>query len=467
MGKNIRLAATCACILVPLLCLCLHARGGLIDFADGEAPYYLWNKDVTNSPQEKKYDVIILGDSAANDSYLPAVLSDSCLNLALGGTTPLENYYTLKEWLELHDAPKVCYISFMDGHFQTAETFWSRSVYTHRYHFREELAMVRAADEHNYAVIASDNPYSKLIEHELGLPNRYMTAMLNANYNQRRDGNVASRDRAALRGGAYIGGMGEYAVEDEVPYASFQVAPILDEYYKKIIELCQENGTDVRIVKLPLPDNATFSDQYKEEFYGYFDALQAEYPNILSVDWLGVYEKSYFGDPVHMNHHGANRFSNEIKQLHPEDFDGDSCSDAQAAAISSYIAEENNASEILKWINGRNYCAVILDDTGEWKEYFQEEAKEGQGMEDLEVKEIPAGEIGDFDGEAYLVKGAKGASEIPLKCADGAVSLDIGNGLEGSYPTGDDLLSVFVVDEYNNSIVFAKNFRWQDDKFIL
>ena len=81
-------------------------------FTDQEVPYYLWNREITNTKQDKKYDVLILGDSVANAAYIPEVLSDHVINLALGGTTPVENYYTMQDWLKYNPAPKVCYISF-------------------------------------------------------------------------------------------------------------------------------------------------------------------------------------------------------------------------------------------------------------------------------------------------------------------------------------------------------------------
>lgn len=113
----------CICVIAPLIAVCIFARINLLCFADNEAPYYAWNKDICNTRQEKRYDVLVLGDSASNGAYVPEILSDSTLSLALGGTTAVENYYILKEYLANNEAPNVIYISFSDTHMMREDCF--------------------------------------------------------------------------------------------------------------------------------------------------------------------------------------------------------------------------------------------------------------------------------------------------------------------------------------------------------
>ena len=104
--------------MIPMIATCLYARSNLMAFGDNELPYYLWNKDFCSTPHDSQYDVIILGDSVANSAYMPEILSDHTVNLSIGGTTPMEAYYILKEWLHHNKAPKTVYMSFMDFHLQ-------------------------------------------------------------------------------------------------------------------------------------------------------------------------------------------------------------------------------------------------------------------------------------------------------------------------------------------------------------
>ena len=112
MKQIVKLIIKCGCVMLPLLVVCMYIRSHPLAFMDNEAPHYLWNKIKTNTAGGQTYDVLILGDSAANAAYMPEALSGTTLNLALGGTTPVENYYTLQDWLAHNPAPKACYISF-------------------------------------------------------------------------------------------------------------------------------------------------------------------------------------------------------------------------------------------------------------------------------------------------------------------------------------------------------------------
>ena len=84
---------------LPVVFLCLYIRFFPMNYGDDELPYYLWNKTVTVQEDTRYYSTLILGDSSANAAYLPELLSEGTINLALGGTTPLENYYVLENWL--------------------------------------------------------------------------------------------------------------------------------------------------------------------------------------------------------------------------------------------------------------------------------------------------------------------------------------------------------------------------------
>ena len=427
MGKKIRFILTCACILLPLLFLCLYARFNLIAFADGEAPAYIWNKEATNKTQEKRYDVIILGDSLANASYLPAALSDSCLNLSLGGTTPMETYYVINDWLKYNPAPKVCYLSFMDFHLQRVDCFWTRSIYTHRYALNEEIAMLSLAVKFEESSILQEDYLTQFIEYGLNLPNRYMTAILNAGFNRRKENNLLLMDGVDLRGGAYVANQDEYDASADILYDSFSVAPLFDAYYRKIIELCLKNDIQVRIVKMPLPDNAVFSGQYNSEVYAYYSALQEAYPGI-SVDWLKQYPKNNFRDAAHMNYRGALRFSTEIKEMYPVDFGEDVYSDERVKAINYYLVRTTRMDDLLMWISDREYTAVVCDRTGKFETYSQGLVQDESAFYSFKSKAVTLAGPNDFTGCVFVVSGKEGLPELPVSFNDGALELKFNGG---------------------------------------
>lgn len=372
--KNILiLIGKCICVMTPVIMICIFARTNFLSFADEEAPYYVWNKSMCTGPQGQEYDVLILGDSGSNAAYAPELLSDKTLNLALGGTTPVENYYFLKEYLAYNEKPKTVYMSFHDVHFVTEDCFWRRTMYTHRFAL-DELREIMARAEYYYEPsIITDSYKTDFLSYELYLPNKYITSMMNAGFNGRKQGNDYAGQLAGLHRGRYIS-LSSAVNQNIAPMviSDFKIAPLFDEYYRKIIELCEASGITVRAVKIPYHDNINLTEEYEAQFYSYYDELMDEYPK-LTVDWIkdspGYY---YYLDYAHMNNNGARIFSQKIKSLHPEDFE-QGISDEQMAIIDHNIQIETALKEIFGWIAGQEYTAVMYDGTGNLEEIYRNE----------------------------------------------------------------------------------------------
>ena len=88
----------------------------------------------------------------------------------------------------------------------------------------------------------------------------------------------------------------ENSATNTVTYTNFYANPIFEDYYRKIIELCIENDMAMHIVKLPLPDNGVYTDNYEPQFYDDYNALKNDYPEI-TVDCFPLYEQKYFMPP--------------------------------------------------------------------------------------------------------------------------------------------------------------------------
>ena len=129
--------------MFPMLAIYAYTWFNPLGYMDEESPHYLWNKEKVNSEETCYYDTIILGDSMANAAYMPEVLSDTAINLSLGGMTPVENYYVLQDWLTTHRAPQVCYLSFQDAHMIMEDCFWTRTMYSHRFRREQNLEILR------------------------------------------------------------------------------------------------------------------------------------------------------------------------------------------------------------------------------------------------------------------------------------------------------------------------------------
>lgn len=461
MKKILGLAMKGICVMLPMIMIWAYTWMNPLGFMTDGTPFDLWNKEKTNTKQEKYYEAVFLGDSTANAAYVPEVLSDASINLSLGSITPMEAYYILQDWMEHNEAPKTCYISFLDYHMKDTGTFWIRTMYTHRFRMDQNLEMLKEILKYGEGTsIETDHYVTDFIAYELRLPNKYITSLMNAGFNQRYEENIKARALSALHGGRYIArGTQEYETSKTIKFKNFEVHPLFDRYYRRLIELCMEHDIQVRLVKLPLPENEKFTENYKEEFGNYYDRLKEDYPDI-TVDWIPTYKQEYFADRNHVNSHGALRFSREMKARYPEDFTAE-LTPSQIEALNDSIADENQPEQIIQWASGKDYTLLFQDTSGKFASVYGELLKSNSYTAKeirLETTNVYCAAASDSGGEReILVQEEK--DKILIKQND----QDIRTWEKGS----DGLLKVMVIDNYNNKIVCEKSFEYMGETFSL
>ena len=461
MKKILGLAMKGICVMLPMILIWAYTWMNPLGFMTDGTPFDLWNKEKTNTKQEKYYEAVFLGDSTANAAYVPEVLSDASINLSLGSITPMEAYYILQDWIEHNEAPKTCYISFLDYHMKDTGTFWIRTMYTHRFRMDQNLEMLKEILKYGEGTsIETDHYVTDFIAYELRLPNKYITSLMNAGFNQRYEENVKARALSALHGGRYIArGTQEYETSKVIKFKNFEVHPLFDRYYRRLIELCMEHDIQVRLVKLPLPENEKFTENYKEEFGKYYDRLKEDYPDI-TVDWIPTYKQEYFADRNHVNSHGALQFSREMKARYPEDFTAE-LTPSQIEALNDSIADENQPEQIIQWASGKDYTLLFQDTSGKFASVYGKLLKSNSYTAKeirLETTNVYCAAASDSGGEReILVQEEK--DKILIKQND----QDIRTWEKGS----DGLLKVMVIDNYNNKIVCEKSFEYMGETFSL
>ena len=454
----------CLIALVPLLFICIYAKANALAFMDEEAPYYLWNKEKSNTKQNQKYDVIILGDSTANAAFVPGVLSDKTINLALGGTTPVENYYVLQDWLQSNPPPSVCYISFTDTHLQSEDCFWKRTIYTHRFNVKQNVEMLLSAIQYDEKSILTENYLSDFIFYQLWLPNKYKGPLLDAGFVKNIEVNIKAQENDEMHGGRYIArGIKEYAASEEIEKDSFSVNPLFDDYYRRIMKLCVDNNIIVRIVKLPLPDYVRYTDRYLKEAKAYYSDLKDSYPNV-TVDFSPLYLSVCFADTHHLNSRGALQFSTELKEMYPQDFDFSEISSNQIAAINDEIMTENKIEWILKWMAGRNYTMVIRDTSGTFTRMYEDQIKEkiwdgGPELHSLDVIQEP------FSDFYYILGDEDSFGTQPVDLFEKNIENKVKEiGTWGGI--SEKRLDLLVIDDYNDAVICQKTYRYADKEYI-
>ena len=459
MNKKLKFILKCILVILPFIVVMLYTKFSFMAFADEEAPYYIWNKDKCAKKQETSYEVVILGDSCANAAYIPELMSDKTINLSLGGTTPMENYYTMKEFLSNNEAPRAVYISFADQHLYGDECFFTRIMYNHRYSVSDCYEMLMTAKEYNDAYVYKDNAIKDFIEYELYLPNKYITSLSKAWFFTRYADNKNSYDGIEAHQGRYIKRCNDEWFDEEVVYENFTVSPLLDYYYRELIRLCITNDINVHLVKLPLPNANIFSENYNNQWNEYYNNLKIEFPSV-TVDRWDTYNSWNFADGQHMNTHGSMKFSTEIKGKYNDEFN-DEFSLNNMFALDDNVLFENKLEKQFDWITHAPFFSMIVyDGRGDFEEFYEEE-HEGNKLSLIKIATVKNNK------NIYVVYNIDNpCPDYNVNISDN-ISVDV-NGkfyLQGWTPFELNGYSIAMMNNEEGRMIVKRNFILVDNKF--
>ena len=113
---------------------------------------------------------------------------------------------------------------------------------------------------------------------------------------------------------------GEDEYNDGLSYEThkedFELDPLVNEYYIRLLDLLRDEGIDVIIEQAPLntASHEAISDEYFADYDDYIQGIAEKYPSFSVVKGVPEYDNSCFGDNNHLNRRGAERFSREIKE---------------------------------------------------------------------------------------------------------------------------------------------------------
>ncbi len=301
-------------ILLPLYCKCFPMY-----YLDDEYAMYKQQNDYVTGKQniEAEAEILIIGDSRTKAGFLPDRLWEGSYNLSLGGATPIEGYYTLKDYLEYHSPPETVIMAYAPMHYMDVDTLWTRSVYFHTLsdeNFKELVSYAQQFEDTENILI--EDYKTEYLMYRFYMPNKYATALKKSAFVMRHEKTKQKYDiMVEFDGHTYYGTADESGdINGEAKVTDFDDSDIIRAYMGRIIALCRENN--IRLIVEQTPMNETsygiLTPEFKEHFRAYMQELAAQNPDVMVYPDFYCYPNTCFGDADHLNKNGVEVFSGHL-----------------------------------------------------------------------------------------------------------------------------------------------------------
>ena len=322
----IRFARCTGLLSLLIFCLFWYFTAHFDPFAFFNSEYPVWAAKTVLGSRSSAGKLLVLGDSRALVGIEPAKIDRRIVNLAMGGATPIECYFTSRRILARRERPLGFILSLSIEHLTHAECFWERAVrfdYLHREEIEEVVESERRLhDPEIMGTTETERTYNRFLQ--LLLPLRFPSFLYpeirSSSFGSRKKENE-ERFRVAIASGGSVS-YGRRAasldLDKEAALTGFQPSPVLDFYLGKTLDLLADNRLPVYFVAGPVNEvsRRVYRPSMVEEFSRYFRQVQVRHPNLqLLGSLMTVRPADQFTDCAHLNDPAADRWSREVQEL--------------------------------------------------------------------------------------------------------------------------------------------------------
>lgn len=322
MWKEIRqiVCKLIALILPFFVLLPLYCKYFPMYYLDEEYAMYQQQKDyVTGKLNTEDARVLILGDSRTKAGFKPVLLWEGTYNIALGGGSPIEGYYSLKEYLQYHEAPETVIMAYAPMHYMDVDTLWTRSVYFHTLSetdFRDLTE--RAVEFEDTAKILIEDYELEYLMYKYYMPNKYATALKKSCFVMRHEETDKKYTTMVEFDGYSTYGMAKESgdINGEAKVSDFADSDIITWYLEETFALCKEYGIRVILEQTPMNETSygILTPEFKEHYRAYMQQIAQRYPDVQVYPDFYCYPNNCFGDADHLNSHGVEVYDMFIKE---------------------------------------------------------------------------------------------------------------------------------------------------------
>lgn len=309
----------CLLAVVPILLLWyIYADLTSYYYMDFEYPSWMQELEYIQTPNGDYNQMVVLGDSTAMAGYRPVIVDGyNTYNLALGGASMIDMYYSLQTYLENHDAPKVVLMANAPVSYMMPTHMLDATVYFH-YFKPWQLKEIRS----NAKLVNDENYWNApgidltLLRYYIYDPVYYLPAMYNSGFVGRYEYNQNEYSQVVEEKGHKHYGIapGYYGKHFITTQENFTTNDLLELYLRKTIDLCESKGITFVLEQTPINNSSldsvpeTFNTQFRE----YFEQIASDYPNaVVNTFYMGCADEMY-GDNGHLNEDGAVEYTDYI-----------------------------------------------------------------------------------------------------------------------------------------------------------
>ena len=312
--KAFKFVLKCILALLPILAVVIYTAVVPYGYMDTEYPSWKYTKDF-NAPVEN----IILGDSRAMADLIPSNFDTQTVNLAVGGATSIEMYYTLNTYIKNNGCPKNVIIMFAPFHYTIIDNFWTRTAYFNYLSISDMSELYSYAEATESETLLRKGYKNDLLSYRLRFPDKYLPALINSKLIGRYSENKTQYDKVAssLGYGEFGTADGSSDLNYESTYEEMHKtkdAVLLDIYLNKLLTLCEDNGINT-ILTIPPMNHSSYVElnpSYTDDLYYYLEGLKAKHKAVKIDSTIPEYDDIYFGDASHLNNKGAIKFTEEF-----------------------------------------------------------------------------------------------------------------------------------------------------------
>ncbi len=295
-------------VLLPLYCKFFPMY-----YMDDEYAMYKQQDDYVTDSQSSDAQILILGDSRTKAGFDPAQLWEGSYNVALGGATPIEGYYSLKKYLAHHKKPDTVIMAYAPMHYMDVDTLWTRSIYFHTLSgedFEHLTAMAKQFEDTDNILI--DNYKREYWMYRFYMPNKYATALKKSAFVMRYK---KTKEKYTLmeefKGHSFYGTATQSGdINGEAKVTDFVASDIITWYLQETIDLCKAQGITVVLEQTPMNETSygILTRDFKDHYRAYMYDLAVKNPDVRMYPDFYCYPNDCFGDADHLNVHGVEIF---------------------------------------------------------------------------------------------------------------------------------------------------------------